>query len=255
VLKGWKFRYLNGVVAPAELPRTIAAYKNQQARWAKGSTQCLITYGRSILASANQSITARLYATFSMAGYSVHLLMILLLLVQVPLILKGYKPPRVLIILAVLSLAQPFLFVFGQQLLYKDWLRRLLYLPALLIIAIGLAPSNCRAVLEALLGRKNDFIRTPKGKSKFQEQGSSPTKLVGYRLPFDWIVIFELLLALYASAGALICIATANYWPLLFMGACVAGFSYVAFGSIREHRAAREVDTSRVQSMQTPSLH
>ena len=38
-LMGWKFVYAPFVVAPAEVPPDIAAFKSQQHRWAKGSVQ------------------------------------------------------------------------------------------------------------------------------------------------------------------------------------------------------------------------
>ncbi len=38
-LLGWRFAYMPDVVVPGELPEHIAAYKQQQARWAKGGTQ------------------------------------------------------------------------------------------------------------------------------------------------------------------------------------------------------------------------
>ena len=33
---GWKFKYLQDVECPAELPIEMTAFKTQQARWAKG---------------------------------------------------------------------------------------------------------------------------------------------------------------------------------------------------------------------------
>ena len=239
ILKGWRFRYLNEVVAPAELPRTISAYKNQQSRWAKGSTQCLIKFGPSILTTRRHPIIARVYALLSMAGYTTHLLMLLLLLVQVPLIYFGYTPPSIMLLFAVLSLAQPLLFVFGQQSLYDDWLSRLRYMPALLLIAIGLAPSNSRAIVEAIGGRRNDFVRTPKGEVRRGSKAKDDGHSAAYHLPFDWIVIVELLLALYAFTGVLISLGKANFWPLLFMSACTVGFGYVAIATIRDQIAAR----------------
>jgi cellulose synthase/poly-beta-1,6-N-acetylglucosamine synthase-like glycosyltransferase len=234
ILKGWQFRYLNGVVAPAELPRTISAYKNQQSRWAKGSTQCLVKFGSSILTARDHSPMARLYALVSMAGYTTHLLMLLLLLVQVPLIYLGYRPPSILLLFGIASLAQPLLFVVGQKSLYGDWLSRLRFLPALLIVAIGLAPSNSRAIIEAVGRRRNDFVRTPKGQTASSYGGIRKSSQPEYRLPFDWIVIVELLLALYAFLGIIVSIEKANYWPMLFMSACVLGFGYVAIASIKE---------------------
>jgi cellulose synthase/poly-beta-1,6-N-acetylglucosamine synthase-like glycosyltransferase len=248
VLKGWRFRYLNEVVAPAELPRTISAYKNQQSRWAKGSTQCLVKFGPSILAARNHSFVARMYAVISMAGYTTHLLMLLLLLIQVPLIYLGYRPPAFLILLGLISIAQPLLFVFGQQLLYGDWLRRLLYLPALLIIAIGLAPSNSRAIFEAIGGRRNEFVRTPKGVSSDSSGERTEGSMAGYRLPFDWIVIVELLLALYAFVGVIVSLSSENIWPLAFMLACMLGFGYVGLASIQEQLRKSPPITSKPQT-------
>lgn len=247
ILKGWQFKYLNDVVAPAELPRTISAYKNQQSRWAKGSTQCLLKFGPSILTTRRHSPIARVYALLSMAGYTTHLLLLLLLLVQVPLIYLGYKPPAILLLFGLVSLAQPLLFVYGQQSLYGDWFSRLRYMPSLLLVAIGLAPSNSRAIVEAIGRRPNDFVRTPKGvtSAAFDDGRTLPE----YRLPFDWIVFVELLLALYALLGLIISIGKANYWPILFMSACMLGFGYVALATIREQfvrhpEAIREVSRS-----------
>ncbi len=56
-----------------------------------------------------------------------------------------------------------FLF-YGTAVWYLDKKRtpRLLHLPLVMALGIGLAFSNARAVLEALFGIKSDFIRTPK---------------------------------------------------------------------------------------------
>jgi len=38
-MAGWKFKYLQDVECPAELPIEMTAFKTQQARWAKGLIQ------------------------------------------------------------------------------------------------------------------------------------------------------------------------------------------------------------------------
>ncbi|MCZ7665723.1 MAG: glycosyltransferase [Chloroflexi bacterium] len=162
ILKGWQFRFLNDVTAPAELPTSMTAYKSQQARWAKGSTQCLAKFGWQILRDRQHSLRARLYALITMAAYGAHLLLILLLLLQIPLIYGRFHPPAALFTFSLIAIGQPLLFVLAQQTLYPDWLRRLRHFPTLLIIAIGLAPSNSRAILQAIWGREHVFVRTPK---------------------------------------------------------------------------------------------
>ena len=38
-LKGWRFVFMEDVIAPAELPVEMNSFKSQQFRWAKGSVQ------------------------------------------------------------------------------------------------------------------------------------------------------------------------------------------------------------------------
>ena len=226
ILKGWQFRFLNDVTAPAELPTSITAYKSQQARWAKGSTQCLNKYGWDILRDQQHSLGARLYALVSMSAYSTHLLLLVLLLLQIPLIYGHYHFPTTLFIFSLIAIGQPLLFVLGQQVLYPDWLKRLRHFPTLLVVAIGLAPSNSRAILQAFSGGHHVFVRTPK-------TGAMVTK-EPYRLPFDWIVVAELFLAIYSLVGLLLAISLGNWGSTFFLATCTMGFGYVALLSLRE---------------------
>jgi cellulose synthase/poly-beta-1,6-N-acetylglucosamine synthase-like glycosyltransferase len=243
ILKGWHFRFLNEVEAPAELPVTISAYKNQQARWAKGSTQCLVKFGPSILRDSRQRLVARIYALLAMSKYLTHPLLLLLLLVHVPLIVLGYRPPAVLLLFAIAGLGQTVLLVLGQRELYSDWPRRLRYFPALLLVAVGLAPANARAILQGIFGRRNTFVRTPKGAGlaldtsllgQQAHRAATRRPVAAYRLPIDWIVLAELLLAAYAAAGLYVCLASGNFGPFWFMLTCTLGFAYVALATLRE---------------------
>jgi asparagine N-glycosylation enzyme membrane subunit Stt3 len=153
-------------------------------------------------------------------------LLLIMLLVQIPLIAFRDEFPANLFLFSLIAIGQPILFVLGQQVLYPDWLHRLRHFPTLLVVAIGLAPSNSRAILQAVFNRDHVFVRTPK-------TGMSGTKRP-YRLPFDWIVVMETGLALYALAGAALAIYLHNWGPLFFLLMCTAGFGYVAFLSLRD---------------------
>jgi cellulose synthase/poly-beta-1,6-N-acetylglucosamine synthase-like glycosyltransferase len=214
------------VIAPAELPATISAYKNQQARWAKGSAQCLLKHGKAIALDQRQSVFARVYALLSMSAYATHFLLLALLLVQVPLLHTGFQFPSGLWLITLAGLGQPLLFVLGQQVLYADWRKRLRHFPIMLLMAIGIAPSNTRAMGQAIVGRHHPFIRTPKGEAK-RRNGKSPTN-DDYRLPFDWIIGVEVLLSVYAGVGLVIALKQNTMAPLFFLICCLAGFSFVA---------------------------
>ena len=69
VLAGWRFHFAEDIVAPAELPSTMRAYKSQQARWATGATQCLTRYAAPIWQASGHAWLARLYALLSMSAY------------------------------------------------------------------------------------------------------------------------------------------------------------------------------------------
>lgn len=232
VLKGWRFHFLPDVVAPAELPASIGAYKNQQARWAKGSTQCLMKYGRAILASGRHTWTARLYALLSMSAYVTSLFLILLLLLQLPILALDVRFPAEMMVFSVAGLGQPLLFLLSQQVLYTSWWRRLPRFPALFLTAVGLSVTIARSVLQAVAGGSNRFVRTPKG----GEQG----RAAGYHLPLDWTTVAEGALALYAATGLVLAVLRRNPGPAFFLSLCFLGYTYVAGLSLYEN--IREID-------------
>jgi len=237
VLKGWQFRFLPDVVAPAELPASITAYKNQQARWAKGSIQCLNKYSVDILRDNKYSLTARLYALISMSAYATHLLLLLLLLLQIPLLILDVRLPSLMLVFTIIGIGQPLLFILAQKETYSNWGRRLLYFPTLLLVAVGTAPSNSRAILQAYFGRQHPFIRTPKGMMgvKGQVEGEF---VPPYKLRLDGIWFVEIFLTVYAALGVAIAIVRGNPGPLFLLLTSLLGFGYVAWLGLRENSSA-----------------
>jgi cellulose synthase/poly-beta-1,6-N-acetylglucosamine synthase-like glycosyltransferase len=229
ILRGWRAYFADNVIAPAELPRTILDFKNQQARWAMGSTQCLTKYGREIMLAHTQSRTGRLYSLLSMSAYSTHVLFLLLLFAQLPLLLSDYQPPTWLMILSIFGLGQPILFVLAQRYLYPDWVIRLRHLPTLLLVAVGIAPSNTWAVLQALLGREFTFTRTPKGSNN------------SYHPAPDRMLAVVFVLALYSASTLSLAIALEKTGPIFFLLFCLLGFVYTAFLILSPGRNANQL--------------
>jgi cellulose synthase/poly-beta-1,6-N-acetylglucosamine synthase-like glycosyltransferase len=228
VLDGWELLFLPEVEAPAELPATILAYKSQQARWATGSTQCLLKYGRAILSDRRHTLLARIYTLLSMAAYSTHLLVILLLLLQVPLLYFEYDFSSWLLLFSFAGVGQPLLFILAQQLLHPDWLWRLRHLPTMILLAIGLAPSSARAVLQAIDNHPQVFVRTPKGTS-ITESSVLAGSTAG-----------ELLLGLYAVAGLSLAVNANNWGVASFLFMCALSFLSIAGQSVREALRAQD---------------
>jgi hypothetical protein len=159
-----------------------------------------------------------------MSAYSTHLLLLLVLLVQLPLMLSGYRLPAWLILFSVLGLGQPVLFLLAQQVLYRDWPHRARHMPALLLLAVGTAPSNTWAVLRGFFGRTFTFSRTPKGAHR------------SYRLQAGSMVWVEAAFALYSSVVLLLALLTHNAGAIFLPLLGVLGFGYVALRAWREGR-------------------
>ena len=236
ILKGWDFTFLPDVVTPGELPTSVSAYKNQQARWAKGSLQCLLKYGWQILTDKTHSLIGRIYALVTMSGYLAHPFLIVIILSQIPFMLMGTVLSPKFFLFSLLGLGQPVLFIISQQLIYKDWRYRLRHFPTLMLVSLGLGPIITRSIFEILTKQTHRFIRTPKGEQDALNLGQiNKVGEDGYQLPFDWIVLVECALSLYGLIGVMMALATRNYAPIFLMGYCMTGYGLMAWLNIREH--------------------
>lgn len=217
-LAGWRFLYLPDVVVPGELPPQIAAYKQQQARWAKGSTQTL-GYIFNPLWHSRFSIGQRVMATLHLCQYIPHPLMIMLLLLSPPLLIAHSLQHLPLGLLGMVGLGPPLVYVVSQRSLYPDWKRRMLAFPVLLALGTGIAWSNTQAVVGGLFGTKSEFRRTPKFARAWQ--GS------GYAMRFDPGTWIELALAVYAFWGVTLALRMS---PALAPYLAVYGFAFGLVG-------------------------
>lgn len=230
-LQGWHFLFLPQVITPGELPNSLTAYKTQQARWAKGSWQCVLKFWHTILTDPGQPLPGRLYTLLTMSGYLSHFLVLLMILLQLPLVLYRFTPPSYLMGLSVIGLSQPFLFIFSQYLCYPRWWRRLPYLPALLLITLGLGPTILYAIGELAFKKEHDFVRTPKGKRLFSDS-----------LPSQHQLIFgvELSLLLYVLITAGVAWWMGFYAPLFFLLFCIGSFGYTLLYSWQEYQQVQQ---------------
>lgn len=242
-LKDWKFQYLQDVVCPAEVPATMNAYKSQQFRWCKGSIQTALKLIPSIF-QANLSKKIKLEALIHLISYSVHPLMVVNILFTGPLLLLDYWSTFQIqdlaieflmgsaFFLTIGSFGPVFFYAYSQRELHKDWLRRLIYLPVLVMVGTGIAIVNTRAWLEAILGIPSGFKRTPK--LKIENKDDSLQDRLKYSIPLDIHVLFEFLMGVYCLFCIYLSVITQKPFVIGFMVLYSFGFFFVAFQSIRE---------------------
>ncbi len=197
-MRGWQFLFLPEIVSPAEVPPQIHAFKRQQFRWAKGSTQCLVKLAPKVVTRMDVPLFKRVEGLLHLSGYFVHPLMLIVLLTLVPLIALGAHFPAFFAYFSLATFGPVGVYALSQRALYPNWGERFRYFAFLVLIGTGIALNNTLAVLGALTGRGNNFRRTP----KFRVEGVGDTWTAKrYALPFGWEALGELALAAYALLG------------------------------------------------------
>jgi cellulose synthase/poly-beta-1,6-N-acetylglucosamine synthase-like glycosyltransferase len=212
-IKGWRFIFMRDVVVPGEVPPQIHAYKQQQARWSKGSTQVLLKMALPLMRS-NLSWRKRVMGLLQLFQYAIQLVM-LTTLILTPLMMLTRSLDYVSVApLGVLGLGVPLLYILGQHALYSDWARRSMYFPILMIFSSGMAVNNSRAAISALLRKPGEFKRTP----KFHLIGTSR-----HWIPSQYVsatgsdIIWEIFFGLYTLFAALMAESLAPSFVLYFL--------------------------------------
>jgi cellulose synthase/poly-beta-1,6-N-acetylglucosamine synthase-like glycosyltransferase len=171
-IKGWKFLFLPEIVTPAELPVEMNAFKTQQHRWAKGSIQTCKKM-LPVLWRSHLPWKIKIEGTVHLTSNFGHLMLLVLCLLfhssattstnQV----TGSNPWTKLLLVDMplffaASVSISAFYFCAQKELHNQWWKRLLYIPLLMSVGVGLSVNNARAVLEAVFNYRTEFVRTPK---------------------------------------------------------------------------------------------
>src|SRR5262245_3309005 len=120
-------------------------------------------------------------------------------------------------------------YLVSQRELYPDWRARLKYLPFLMAVGIGLSVSNSKAVVEALLGIKSSFKRTP----KYRIESKKDTWVTKRYLRGTGVMpVIEIILGIYFALVVYYAFSNQNYPTIPFLMLFVIGFIYMGLMSI-----------------------
>lgn len=235
-LKGWKFRYLTDFTTPSEVPSEINSLKSQQFRWTKGA----IETARKMLFRvwmAKLPLKTKIMCTFHLTNNIVFPFILLACLLNMPIVLIKntglYDTYFLFMSVFVLAFIASFLFyLYSQKDVYDDWRSRILLFPVFMAGSMGFAINNTKAVFEALINKKSEFVRTPKygiegDKDKWQDKKYVHKKFVKFS------VILELLVALYSLACVVVSAVTLQISAIPFQLMYTFGFGLVAYLSIK----------------------
>jgi len=238
-LRGWRVEYAVDVEVPAEIPADIAAFKSQQRRWAKGSIQVAKKLLPQILRAPVRR-TVKLQALLHLTHAGVHTLMLAVAILAAPTLLlwpEGFSMPAwswgLLAALMVGGTCGPnTLYVTSQRALRpREWGRRALEVPLLMVVGTGIAVSNTRAVLEGLVGIESAFVRTPKRNLTDGSRRRGPS---AYHAPRDLTFLAELALAGWCAWGVELYLERGHFLIGPFLAINALGFGWVALLTLRD---------------------
>ncbi|HSR30618.1 MAG TPA: hypothetical protein VLY63_08635, partial [Anaerolineae bacterium] len=182
-------------------------------------------------AHAHLPWAARLGGIVHLSVWLAHPMSLVLLVLTLPMLLGQIPMTFNLTVFWMVALGPVVAYALSQRHLYPDWKRRMLFMPVLALLGTGLALSNTLAIARGLLTRDRAFQRTPK--FRIERRGDL---WVGnrYALPFQWVTLGELALAVYALATVAVAMAVGNYLAVPFLLLYVAGYGYIGLHGLRD---------------------
>jgi len=237
-LRGWKFIYLNDFTSPAELPSDINSLKIQQFRWAKGAIETCLKLLPTILKSDIKPIV-KLESIFHLTGYLVFPFILIVAGLNIPILMikissNNYDSIFAFMSLFIIaSLATLLFYTVSQRNLHRDWKKKIIYFPFFLIGSLGMAVNNTKAVMEALIGKKSDFHRTPKNGCK---------KIIEEKINDYWesksVInipsLIEIIFSLYFVLGIIFSVLYNDFGGIPFQILFMLSYGIIGFYSLKE---------------------
>src|SRR5579864_1029012 len=241
-LKGWKFVYLPGLDCPSEVPVEMHGFQIQQSRWAKGLTQVAQKILPSIL-RAKLPWRVKLEAFLHLTPNISYPLMLVMSALMLPvMIVRFYMGPLQMVfidlplIIASFWSISAFYIIAYRELFPKHWKRSMFLLPMLMAVGVALTVVNTRAVMEALLGIRSAFVRTPKYAIEGAQVNLEHKK---YRRKSGWLPYVELAVGSYFLYMIFFAVDTYNYFAIPFLSLFVAGYYWAGFATLYQEHQGR----------------
>lgn len=237
-MKGWKFKYLENCVAPAELPVIMPAIKSQQYRWNKGAAETAKKNLGKLLRS-DIKLSTKLHAIFHLFNSSVFVCLLLASVLSIPMLFIKDANPGVefLFDLGSLFLIGFFAIAFFYWISTKQVQPQnagayfIKIFPTFLVVSMGMSLHNGIAVLEGLAGRKTAFIRTPKFNIINKKDSWKSNSYIKPQISL--LTILEGLLSLYFIFGIAAGIYLKDWGLIIFHMMLASGFASVFYHSIK----------------------
>ena len=208
-LKDWKFKYLEGVETPAELPVVISAARSQQFRWNKGGAENFQKMAKRVLRKDNIPFKTKVHSIMHLLNSTMFLNILIVAILSIPMLyikneyehLKVYFFIMSFFVISTLIFFLCYWFMFRS--IYGGGIKQFLKYTGMFFtffsIAMGFSLHNSIAVLEGHFGKKSEFIRTPKFNINSLKDSWKGNKYLKKKVSPN--VIIEGLLMIYFAFG------------------------------------------------------
>ena len=208
-LKNWKFKYLENVETPAELPVVISAARSQQFRWNKGGAENFQKMRKKVVQSTNISSKTKVHGILHLLNSTMFLNVLVVALLSIPMLyikneyahLKPYFYVMSFFVTSTLIFFVcywcMFKNIYGGG--FKQFMRFIGMFFTFFSIAMGFSLHNSIAVIEGHIGKRSEFVRTPKFNISTLKDSWKGNKYLKKNISIN--VIFEGILMLYFGFG------------------------------------------------------
>ena len=243
-LKNWKFKYLVDVETPAELPLVISAARSQQFRWNKGGAENFQKFMWRVLKDDKLPLKTKIHGLLHLLNSTMFLNILIVGILSIPMLyikneyehLKYYFFAMSFFVISTLIFFTCYWYTFKS--IYgggfKQFIKYIGLFFAFFSIAMGFSLHNSLAVIEGHIGKKSDFIRTPKFNIDSLKGNWKKNKYISKNISPN--VILEGLLTCYFAFGMYSAFIVGNQggdfglFPFHLM--LFVGFGYVFIQSI-----------------------
>ena len=239
-LKNWKFKYLEEVETPAELPIVMSAARSQQFRWNKGAAENFIKFKSKIIKDKSLTKSTKFQSIFHLLNSSMFFIVLLTALLSVPVLYIKKDHPELAWVFHILAFFAISTFIFficywqSYSKIHGGGLKNFVKFIAMFFgffsIAMGFSVHNTWAVLEGHSGKKTAFIRTPKFNINKVKDKLNKNIYVNNKIEFT--VILELILCVYFGFAIFSAFYTEDFGLIIFHLMLFFGFGFVSFKSL-----------------------
>ena len=208
-LKQWKFKYLEDVKTPAELPVIISAARSQQFRWNKGGAENFQKMAKRVLTNSGISLKTKIHSLLHLLNSSMFMMIFLVAVLSIPMLyikneyahLKSYFYMMSFFVISTIIFFICYWFMFKRTYGggFINFIKYIGTFFTFFSIAMGFSLHNTIAVLEGHIGKKSEFVRTPKFNIKSLKDSWKNNKYIRKRPSLN--VIIEGLLTIYFGFG------------------------------------------------------